>query len=252
MAEGTNPNAEQQPNETDTEATSQTDQSAEAKTSDESANKPADKETEAKTNDESADKETKAETNDESAKSADKEAEAETKDDSADKEAKAETNEESDKSADKEAKAKAAKAKAAKAKSGGKSGGKAKKPSPEDKPFPEFIEQEFIPALKEAFPQQGIEDMELTFVKKTLSITGASSDEPCWQVIGNWQQGQRQFNLYFLDEDIKGQKAFSHATSGSQPSTIESFMIDERRVNLDLLVLYTLQRLNGQKWLVRN
>ena len=236
MAEGTNPNAEQQPNETDTEATSQTDQSAEAKTSDESANKPADKEAEAKTKDDSVDKKTKAKTNDESAKSKDKEAEAETKDDSADK----------------EAKAKAAKAKAAKAKSDGKGGGKAKKPSPEDKPFPEFIEQEFIPALKEAFTQQGIEDMELNFVKEKLSITGASSNEPCWQVIGNWQHGQRQFNLYFLDEDIKGQKAFSYATSGSQPSTIESFMIDERRVNLDLLVLYTLQRLNGQKWLVRN
>ncbi|MDJ0637113.1 MAG: DUF2996 domain-containing protein [Xenococcaceae cyanobacterium MO_188.B29] len=29
-------------------------------------------------------------------------------------------------------------------------------------------------------------------------------------------------------------------------------MIDERRVTLDLLVLYTLQRLNGQKWLTRN
>ena len=252
MAEGTNPNAEQQPNETDTEATSQTDQSAEAKTKDELANKPADKEAEAETKDDSVDKETKAETNGESAKSKDKEAEAETKDDSVGKETKAETNDESAKSADKEAKAKAAKAKAAKAKSDGKGGGKAKKPSPEDKPFPEFIEQEFIPALKEAFTQQGIEDMELNFVKEKLSITGASSDEPCWQVIGNWQHGQRQFNLYFLDEDIKGQKAFSYATSGSQPSTIESFMIDERRVNLDLLVLYTLQRLNGQKWLVRN
>ena len=189
MAEGTTPNSEQQPNETDTEAkVSQTDESAEAKTNDESAK--------------TADKEAKAETNDESAKPADKEAEAETNDESA-------------KTADK-AKAKEAKAKAAKAKSDGKSAGKgkAKKPSPEDKPFPEFIEQEFIPALKEAFTKQDIKDMELNFVKEKLSIAGASSDEPCWQVIGNWQNGQRQFNLYFLDEDIKGQKAFSYATSG--------------------------------------
>jgi hypothetical protein len=29
-------------------------------------------------------------------------------------------------------------------------------------------------------------------------------------------------------------------------------MIDERKVSLDLLLLYTVQRLNGQKWLVRN
>lgn len=29
-------------------------------------------------------------------------------------------------------------------------------------------------------------------------------------------------------------------------------MIDERKINLDLLLLYTVQRLNGQKWLVMN
>jgi hypothetical protein len=129
---------------------------------------------------------------------------------------------------------------------------KEKPPAIEDKPFPEFIEQHFIPALKEAFSSQEIEDMELSFVKEKLPIPGFELDEQCWQVIGNWQNGQRQFNLYFLDEDISGQKAFSCSTSGGSPSTIESFMIDERKVNLDLMVLYTLQRLNGQKWLVRN
>ena len=129
---------------------------------------------------------------------------------------------------------------------------KAKKPKLEDKPFTEFIEQHFTPSLKEAFSKEGLEDIELTFTKQGLPIAGANPDEQCWQVIGNWQEGQRQFNLYFLDEDISGKKAFSYATSGGKPSTIESFMIDERRVTLDLLVLYTLQRLNGQKWLTRN
>ena len=128
----------------------------------------------------------------------------------------------------------------------------AKKPKLEDKPFTEFIEQHFTPSLKEAFSKEGLDDIELTFTKQGLPIAGANADEQCWQVIGNWQQGQRQFNLYFLDEDISGKKAFSYATSGGKPSTIESFMIDERRVTLDLLVLYTLQRLNGQKWLTRN
>lgn len=129
---------------------------------------------------------------------------------------------------------------------------KAKKPKLEDKPFSEFIEQHFTPSLKEAFGKEGLEDMELTFTKQGLPIAGANPDEQCWQVIGNWQQGQRQFNLYFLDEDISGKKAFSYATGGGKASTIESFMIDERRVTLDLLVLYTLQRINGQKWLTRN
>ncbi len=138
------------------------------------------------------------------------------------------------------------------AKPAAKAAKKAKPPKVEDKPFPEFIEQHFIPALKEALASQGIEDLDLTFTKKSIPITGANSQEQCSQIIGTWQKGQRQFNLYFPDEDIKGQKAFSYATDGKNPSTIESFMIDERRVTLDLMVLYTLQRLNGQKWLTRN
>ena len=139
---------------------------------------------------------------------------------------------------------KTAPAKAAKAK-------KAKPPKLEDKPFNEFMEQHFMPALNDALSQQGIGDMQLTFSQEKLPISGAG-DEACWQVIGNWQNGDRQFNLYFLDENIKGSKAFSCAATGSAPSTIESFMIDERRVTLDLMVLYTVQRLNGQKWLTRN
>ncbi len=139
----------------------------------------------------------------------------------------------------------AAKAKAAKAK-------KAKAPAVEDKPFTEFMQQHFAPALKEALAGQGLEDIELTFAKEKLPIVDLNPEDQCWQVIGNWQNGQRQFNLYFLDENIKGKKAFSCTANGAKPSTIESFMIDERKVTLNLMVMYTLQRLNGQKWLTRN
>lgn len=129
---------------------------------------------------------------------------------------------------------------------------KEKAPKVEDKPFAEFIERDFNPALTEALAAEGIKDLKITFAEQSIPIKGANPQEQCWQVIGNWQNGQRQFNLYFLDADISGQKAFSYATNGKNPSTIESFMIDERRVTLDLMVLYTLQRLNGQKWLTRN
>jgi hypothetical protein len=138
-----------------------------------------------------------------------------------------------------------AEGKAAKAKA-------AKKPALEDKPFSEFIEQDFTPALKQALTQQGLADIEIDFTQASLPFAGATSQEKCWQVIGKWQQGQRQFNLYFLEEDINGKKAFSAATNGTAPSTLESFMIDERKVTLDLLLMYSLQRLNGQKWLTRN
>jgi len=145
----------------------------------------------------------------------------------------------------KQAKPAAEKKPAAKAK-------KEKPPKLEDKPFSEFIQEHYLPTLTKAMAEEGIEDLELTFVQQGVPIKGANPNEPCWQVIGKWDNGDRQFNVYFPDEDIKGQKAFSSATYGNPPSTLESFMIDERRVNLELLVLYTIQRLNAQKWLTRN
>ena len=127
---------------------------------------------------------------------------------------------------------------------------KAKPPKLEDKPFLEFMEEHFVPALKTALDEQGLSEVELAFKKDKVAVVGYDSIPECWQVVGSLDN--RQFFLYFLEENINGQKAFSCTTDGKQPSTLESFMIDERRVNLDLLVLFLLQRLNGQKWLARN
>jgi hypothetical protein len=129
---------------------------------------------------------------------------------------------------------------------------KEKPPAPEDKPFNEFIEQEYLPALKKALAKEGVTDIEVSFVKDKIQIPGLSKSGDCWQVVGSWKGGQRQFNIYFPGEDINKQKGFSYSTTGSKPSTLESFMIDERKVTLDLLVFYTIQRLNAQKWLAWN
>ncbi|WP_017305307.1 DUF2996 domain-containing protein [Spirulina subsalsa] len=128
---------------------------------------------------------------------------------------------------------------------------KEKPPAVEDKPFGEFMEQHFTPALQAAFAKEGIEDVELAFENKPLPKS-FGVQESCWQVEGRWQKGDRQFNLYYFDESITGAKGFSSSTYGKPPSTLESFMIDERKVTLDLMVLYTLQRLNGEKWVGRN
>ena len=93
--------------------------------------------------------------------------------------------------------------------------------------------------------------MKLSFKQDKIAVQGFSSS-PCWQLSGNWLGGMRQFTIYFLEENINGKKAFSQAEGRAQFSTLESFMIDERKVSLDLLLFYTLQRLNGQKWLTRN
>ncbi len=142
-------------------------------------------------------------------------------------------------------------AKAAGDKPAAKAGKKEKGPAVEDKPFAEFIQQDYLPALKKALAAQGVQELELTFAKQKVPIAGYDQADGWWQVMGRWQNGMRQFNLYFPKENIQGQRAFS-CNEGSKPSTLEPFLIDERTVTLDLMIYGVIQRLNGQKWLERN
>lgn len=137
------------------------------------------------------------------------------------------------------------------AKPAAKAAKKEKAPTVEDKPFVDFIQQDYLPAVQTAISQKGVQDLKLSFVKQKLGIAGFDSAEEYWQIIGSLQNGQRQFNLYFPEEDIQGKKGFS-CNEGKKPSTLESFLIDERKITLDLLVFGLVQRLNGQKWLGRN
>lgn len=129
---------------------------------------------------------------------------------------------------------------------------KAKAPALEDKPFAEFIEQDYIPALKTALAQKGIEDLEIGWSKQKVTLPGFTSDESWAQVKGDWLGGARHFRVYFPTEDIKGPRAFSCFERVSQPSTLEPFLIDERKIDLDGLVFYVVQRLTAQKWVTRN
>ncbi|PPS40364.1 DUF2996 domain-containing protein [Chroococcidiopsis sp. TS-821] len=126
---------------------------------------------------------------------------------------------------------------------------KEKPPAVEDKPFAEFIQQDYLPALQKALAKEGVQDLDLKFTKEKINVAGITDE--CWQVKGSWLEGRRQFNIYFPEESIQGQRAFS-CYEGSKPSAIEPFLIDERRITLDLMVFGVMQRLNGQKWLSRN
>lgn len=128
---------------------------------------------------------------------------------------------------------------------------KEKAPALEDKPFAEFMQQYYVPAVEKAIASAGVKDLQLNFAKQKVQITGFDTAEECWQLMGSLQNGLRHFNLYFPEEDIQGKKAFS-CYEGKKPSTLESFLIDERKVTLDLMVYGLVQRLNGQKWLGRN
>ena len=113
-----------------------------------------------------------------------------------------------------------------------------KPPAIEELPFEEFITTHYLPTLTKAFGKQGVNDLQLEFDNS--------------QVRGKWAKGLRQFTVYFSKSDINAQKAFSCADSGRSPSTIEPFLIDERKAPLDLLVFGVIQRLNAQKWLSAN
>jgi hypothetical protein len=130
----------------------------------------------------------------------------------------------------------------------------AKAPAVEDKPLPDFMAQDCLPALTEALKQGGLAQVDLTFQQRPIAVRGYSSTADCWQLQGQWQaDGQaRQFNVYFFDGSLQGQRGYSASIGDRTPGTMESFRIDERKMSLALLVSGVLQRLNGQKWLARN
>ncbi len=129
---------------------------------------------------------------------------------------------------------------------------KEKPPAVEDKPFTDFISQDYLPALQQALTEQGISDLNIGLERSKIAVTGFETAPECSQVIGHWSGGKRQFNIYFFDDNIQGQRAISCMDRVAKPSSIEPFLIDERKITLDLLVSGLVLRLNSQKWLMRN
>ena len=124
---------------------------------------------------------------------------------------------------------------------------KPKPPKPEDNPFPEFIDTLLIPAVAKQLVDNAIEPARLERVVGTRPVVGGE----CPMVIGELPGGRR-FWVCFAKEDISSSKLIALAEPGSEPTLLESFLIDEKRMTLPLLVSRLLQRLNGQKWLGRN
>jgi Protein of unknown function (DUF2996) len=129
---------------------------------------------------------------------------------------------------------------------------KEKPPAVEAKPFTEFIQQDYLPALTQALVAKGITDLDLALDQSSIAVKGFETAPACSQVIGRWDGGKRQFNIYFFEDNIQGKRAISCVDRASKSSTIESFLIDERKITLDLLVSGLVLRLNSQKWLLRN
>ena len=114
----------------------------------------------------------------------------------------------------------------------------------EKKPFQEFINIHLIPALIEEINQRGLEIDNINLKNTNRPIAG----DKCW-VINCEIKATCTFWLSFEKEDISSLKSISISKPNQKPSIIESFLIDEKRITLKLIISRILQRLNGQKLL---
>ncbi len=122
-----------------------------------------------------------------------------------------------------------------------------KPPKLEDKPFEEFITNYFIPGLKTSIQEKGTLVIEIKLIEGKRPVVG----DNCWMVYCEISE-QRRFWLCFNNQEITSNKTILLAESNSDPSVVESFLIDEKKTTLPLLISRVLQRLNGQKWIGPN
>ena len=112
----------------------------------------------------------------------------------------------------------------------------------EKKPFQEFINIHLIPSLEEEIKQRGLAINNINLKNTNRPIAG----DKCW-VIYCEIKNTCNFWLSFETEDISSLKSISLSKPNQKPSIIESFLIDEKRITLKLIISRILQRLNGQK-----
>tara|TARA_Y100001968_G_scaffold96905_1_gene86907 strand:- start:1323 stop:1874 length:552 start_codon:yes stop_codon:yes gene_type:complete len=122
-----------------------------------------------------------------------------------------------------------------------------KPPKIEDKPFEEFITKHLIPDLKSSIESKGILVEDIKLLEGERPVVGGN----CWMVFCQITE-QRKFWLCFNEDSITSDKTILLAESNSEPSIVESFLIDEKKTTLALLISRVLQRLNGQKWFGMN
>ena len=112
----------------------------------------------------------------------------------------------------------------------------------EKKPFQEFVNVHLIPSLTEEINQRGLEINYINLQNTDRPIAG----DKCW-VINCEIKDTCNFWLSFEKDDISSLKSISLSKPNQTPSIIESFLIDEKRITLKLIISRLLQRLNGQK-----
>ncbi|KAJ8498158.1 hypothetical protein OPV22_008710 [Ensete ventricosum] len=111
--------------------------------------------------------------------------------------------------------------------------GKPKKPPV--KPLPEMMEEEVIPSLKECLEvQEDVSEIEISFQDNRLQGSFQKKGIPY------------SFWAFFPNGVLTGPKGFSLSSYGSGVSTVEPFLIDEKRINAKLVVFWVKKRLAAQ------
>ncbi|XP_074577444.1 uncharacterized protein LOC141833843 [Curcuma longa] len=106
---------------------------------------------------------------------------------------------------------------------------------PRAKPLPEMMEGEVIPALKETLEaQDDITDVEISFQDNRLEGSFLKNDIPY------------SFWAFFPNGILTGPKGFSLSSYGSGVSTVEPFLIDEKRITGKQVVFWVSKRLAAQ------
>ena len=88
-----------------------------------------------------------------------------------------------------------------------------------------------MPALAKEIANYGGPAVELSFCQGAMPVV----QSPCWMVQGSLSD-QRRFWLCFVNDDINSAKTIALAEAGSEPSLLESFLIDEKKMSLALLI----------------
>ncbi|KAK2966592.1 hypothetical protein RJ640_025277 [Escallonia rubra] len=103
------------------------------------------------------------------------------------------------------------------------------------KSLPEMMEEDVIPSLKAILKaQDDISDIELSFGENRLegSFLKKGISYLFW--------------AFFPDGDLTGPKGFSLSSYGSGPSTVEPFLVDEKKITAKHVVFWVEKRLAAQ------
>ncbi|KAF8679333.1 hypothetical protein HU200_046117 [Digitaria exilis] len=114
------------------------------------------------------------------------------------------------------------------------------------KPLPEMMEEEIIPPLKDALEaEENVSQVQLSFQNNTISNP---SNVDGLQLEGSFvkEDVPYYFWAFFPKGDLSGPKGFALSSYSNEVSTIEPFLIDEKRITSKYVVFWVYKRLAGQ------